>query len=685
MAPKHPDMKKVLLTLCLLLPCLLAAQMRARRIVDDRPEAPYHPLILQISADSVASRLADMGVVIFASRGDLLLTSVPTDRLREILADDGILAVADDGDASRALDIARPMCNVDAVHQGLEGLPQAFDGTGVVVGMTDIGFDTRHVAFDGRISQVTHIDEEQGRTYTMTTPSEIYAWETDTCAETHATHVCGILAGGYTANGYHGVAPGAEIVATTSTALSNVGLLYGIEQIIARAKSEGRPAVANMSMSCHIGPHDGSDLTCRYLSRMAQDAIICISAGNSGSRNISATHIFTVTDSIASVMPNSLLTYDGFAVDGMVDVWSADDTPLTARVEMYDIQTNTILAASPWMPADSLQATFDAANVPLWAELMEGQIKVERGLSPLNGRYNLTFTLDYSTTTPSAQGPWARYYPILSLKPHRSGAAPSRPAVEIYADAVRTYLGPVDGRATSVGSQLSVNNMCTADGVVCVGACVSRNSVPTFADAPLTWNMDVNAVSRFSSWRGAGREGAAPLPHFCAPGAYLVSAYSNPYMHANEDPFTHLVTIDGRSHYFGPMAGTSMSSPFAAGVFALWLQADPTLTSREAIEIAQKTARTDFADIADPRWGAGAIDALAGLKEVLSRAGIANVCPDARTLVTVTPDRRIQVFGATSYTLYNIQGRRLDPSLPLRPGVYIVALPSQPSQKLLVR
>jgi hypothetical protein len=68
-----------------------------------------------------------------------------------------------------------------------------------------------------------------------------------------------------------------------------------------------------------------------------------------------------------------------------------------------------------------------------------------------------------------------------------------------------------------------------------------------------------------------------------------------------------------------------MACPYATGVVALWLQANPTLTIEDVRKIAQATAITSYDDITDSRWGAGEIDAYAGLTMASDMAGVDNV------------------------------------------------------------
>jgi len=64
-----------------------------------------------------------------------------------------------------------------------------------------------------------------------------------------------------------------------------------------------------------------------------------------------------------------------------------------------------------------------------------------------------------------------------------------------------------------------------------------------------------------------------------------------------------------------------MSAPVVAGAIALWLQADPTLTSADCLEIFSKTCTHYDTSLSYPNnlYGYGQIDVAAGLGEVLRR------------------------------------------------------------------
>ena len=105
-----------------------------------------------------------------------------------------------------------------------------------------------------------------------------------------------------------------------------------------------------------------------------------------------------------------------------------------------------------------------------------------------------------------------------------------------------------------------------------------------------------------------------------------------------------------------------MSTPHAAGIVALWMQANPQLTTNDIIEILRETCRndkfttdTEFIPSHNPvQAGYGKIDAVAGLKKILNTTAI-----DA---IEVGGHR--EATPATMYSIddpvYNMMGQRVN-------------------------
>ena len=113
-----------------------------------------------------------------------------------------------------------------------------------------------------------------------------------------------------------------------------------------------------------------------------------------------------------------------------------------------------------------------------------------------------------------------------------------------------------------------------------------------------------------------------------------------------------------------------MATPVVAGGVALWLEANPSLTSKDVLRIIQETARKDkyVTGKGDPvQWGAGKFEAYAGLKKVLEEKrtnginGVRTADSKDVPVITMTGDRTFTAFlaGAEQLTLraYSLSGQ----------------------------
>lgn len=579
---------------------------------------PYRPVLLEVDDESTAEQLREMGVVIFNSRENILLSCVPVDRINEVLDNPGVIGAEVTGEINSMLDKARPYCFVDMVQNGEQGLPQGYDGEGLVVGFSDIGFDAQHIAFKGRISAIYDYNAAYGERRSAETPEEIASWTTDNTDNYHATHVGNILGGNYRGNEYYGVATGAEMVVTTSR-LSDVGILAGVEDIISYAKSRGKRSVINLSLGSHLGAHDGTSLVCRYLGSCAKEAVICLSASNTGETNCYASADLDGTDKIYRVLVNSLSTWNGYKVEGMTEFWSDTTNPFDFRIELWDMDRKDIVYCTEWATLANPVIRVDSDSAPEWGEVMNGEVVSACGISPGNERFCVSVMYNTETSEPASnsEGRWSRYYTSLAFR--KSENISTRVHVDIFSDAIQSYIGSAGKETNPIFSQDgSISELCTAEGVISVGNCATRNTITTLDGGTKDFGFSTNVIVDASAYSDVFT--IPRLPHFAAPGKYVVSAVSGPFIDNYDDLNGYLAaetSIDGKHYFWGAQSGTSMSSPLAAGIMALWLQADPTLSTDQLIEIAQSTARRNFSDIDNPRWGAGCIDAIAGLEHIL--------------------------------------------------------------------
>ncbi len=595
--------------------------------------ATYLPVIIKLS--DANSPMPDF-VNEMHRRGHLVLAQVPEDRIGELADYPHVVRVESQPSATPVMDCARTFCNLPLAIADATPLP--LTGKNVVTGFCDIGFDPAHINFldkDGntRVRKVVQYTLEHPHPLVMNTQDEIMGWRTDNPDETHATHVCGIMSGSFDTNNYHGIATEADIVATVSP-LYDAYLLDGCEQIIDYAHEKGKPAVINMSIASEIGPHDGTSLFNQYMDMLAEDAAVCISAGNSGNRKCYIERTFTKERPTVRTYPRQWPSWSPLEAHGVIDIWGNDGRPFNVDVVGWSETGQDI--AYRWKGETLLDPGKDivicspdlAGNFPGHAEPMlparfSGYIYLNAEVNPENGRYNVAFVCDIKDiTTTDHYAAEYRFGPEITGSPGQS--------VEIYASSNIFFLSPTDPLSTNGDASRSVNDLCAGDNAICVGSMSSRDTWP-MADGT-TGSSDqvtVGAPSYFSSY---GTLNNGIRPHICAPGAVIISSISKPYVNAHPDvakSTSFIFDSNGTKYYWKTEQGTSMSSPFAAGTIALWLQANPDLTGKDLKDIVISTASAPATEPNNPQWGHGLLDAAAGLAKARELAHIDNVYQSA--------------------------------------------------------
>ena len=162
---------------------------------------------------------------------------------------------------------------------------------------------------------------------------------------------------------------------------------------------------------------------------------------------------------------------------------------------------------------------------------------------------------------------------------------------------------------------------------ITVGAYTSRHThTNKITKQSVTFTDDRGKRSYFSSMGPVLNE-KVKKPTVLAPGAQVCSAMNK--LHPGFDKknwmISEKVKVNGEDYYYADMQGTSMASPFAAGVIALWLEANPNLDHNDIEEIIDKTSYKIYPGKSN-NWnkitGYGRINAYKGLKMALQMAGI---------------------------------------------------------------
>lgn len=683
--------------------------------------------IVTVDSPTALEEIERKGGKVVSVRADIAIVEMPIDNVEAVAAIPQVRGISFGNEAEAKLNYARRDSYVNPVQTGTEGLPQAFTGKGVVAGLMDTGLDPNHVNFTGRVSRVWVVNPGAGTNTVVQaydTPAKIAAFKTENSAKTHGTHVLGIMAGAYNSTGrygtystsgnymvgtskipYYGVAKEADI-AIGCGSLAEACILRAGDLVTEYAQSVNRPAVYNLSLGNNIGPHDGTDATSRYLAEIGKEAIICISAGNEGESRMSFEQEFS---SSTTEYRTLIAGTESSACVGAVDLWSANNSEFSVTFVIYDTQTSSVMysyelnrntggadvsIANPNYSGNNINSDdFDTAMI--------GYVILRSNVATYNNRYQ---TYIYTNLTP--RNP--RYIPGFIVK--------GQPGVKVsgFCSSALEFNGRGIAGYQSGSAINSANGMACGENVIVIGSYNTRDKIPTMSGS-FQQGYPLGDTSPFSSY-GVEPNGRS-LPDLCAPGLFVISSISTPYVEAKGlgttemsamTPYPASTSASVRNNYWEQMSGTSMASPFAAGVVMLMLEADPTLTVNEVRDILTSTAIRDeqvTSAANQVKWGAGKLDALSAMKKVLKiDAAIGHVRPDdAERLIVTSSDDAVNLFvaGETSMkaSLFTPAGVAVAsaaadadeltlPTAGLNSGIYVLTVEGSTgrfSQKIIIK
>ena len=618
-------------------------------------------LLVKFTSGNIDDSLVSLGVEVLYQRDDLAIVTVPIENWTKVGDSTSIICVEAMSPMSVHMDLAAPAANIDKIRN-MENLSKPYTGEGVLAAFTDVGFDPNHINFrdENGNSRVARLVNVQARPYLFqeaVTPEEVAAWTTDNSAETHATHVAGIMTGYCTQTVYTGVATGATIMAATSD-LYNESILINIEEIVKYAKEQDMPVVINMSLGDVLGPHDGSSLFCQYLDKIGEkDAIICLSAGNDAHNKMSIDKTMTAEDnSFSTVLIGP--DWTGFNLSGAIDIWSDDGTPFDVELMIVDYATKSVLKTYS-LTSDELylySSEIDEGYDDFFSNYYSGEVLLQKGISPLNGRYNAVFLMECEMRNKTTSTGWADQFLALRV----TGPEGSR----VVAYAGNRFMLTQNGMPGFVNGNgaNSISDCATGKYNISVGAHKTRTTVPQVAGSEYNVGGTEGAVAYFSSY-GYMPDGTK-LPDVSASGYPVISSLSHYYTDThNMDYACVKLTADGIDYYWEDYQGTSMSTPIVSGTVALWLEADPTLNVLDVKRIIEETSVAPTVSPEDEKWArCGILDSYAGLKRVIELSGVAEV-KEQPMLKVDRVGNVITIASLTSepfsYGIYSVSGTQI--------------------------
>ena len=630
--------------------------------------------------DNDYSGIEALGVLIQTKFDKRVIANIPVNVLEKVAALKNVTKVSVAKKLKKHTYRSRVLTNVDDVlyltsDAKTAGLLQAYDGTGVVLGIIDTGIQFSHAMFkdangNSRIKKAYIYDESVGDLVEYS-GSAVSSLTYDTADETHGTHTSAIAGGSdYTATAYvyttgtsptpvqnakfGGMAPNADLVLCgLGDELTDANLSACIKNISDYADEVGKPCVISLSLGSHYGPHDGTgDFAEICKQYTGPGKIIVYAASNDAGEPIYHHKNATSTDPAQTVLTTA--TRSNYNVDyGMATSWArTPGVELAARFFVVNTSTNKIVWTSKEISATDDYAYDDGTFGAEWSVSDTGEEGTalssyftaynndsEYGYlcgyleeNDLNGKWCFTSLLYYLK-------PVSNNYKIaISVYPKNNGVSvfvDSWPASYItFTSSSATY----NNKAFTAGSDIcSVSDESTFPTVISVGSyCSSKYWYGgTSSGSRYSWTNDgvYGQISSFSSYQP---EGYGPLgiklPWITAPGEVILSAYNSGYS-ASSSYYAY-----GTSKALGAMSGTSQAAPCVAGITALWLQANPTLTPDKVKTVMKETAITDTytSGTYASHFGNGKIDALAGVKYILDNTTITPIVRASATKVNFT-------------------------------------------------
>ena len=702
--------------------------------------------------DEVSTQITEKGAEVKAAMGHMLMMAARAEQLTAIAQLEGVTNIAIGTKPLLKLDKSRQATHTDEVQNGTgEQLPQAYNGEGVIIGVIDSGFDCTHPVFKDengnlRIKSVFM----PGMTYTQgkgkkavvdgkevdgsifDTPDMIL--DTLQLKQTntfHGVHVAGCAAAspvasvkGTAGGNLAGIAPKAELIfsdtyadeqqnkkyegSTTNVEVLNV--INAMNYMEEYAKKAGKPLIVTMSMNTAVGPHDGTSaesLAYKYFCERGN--IMTIASGNEGGekchvhKTINADHPLKVLlgrDNEYSFI-NYLLT----------------DKPVKIRIFLYDIAKKTEVATTNTYELvngiNSQAAISKDGEEAEKDDLSKDLLKLMKDSEGKSRYYNSGGAMAVKNGIGETQNPEGGTRQLTTTTIQSIGLMMSsdiRFGVEMTADESveqRAWINSdsgcefEDAEGFDKGSaDVSVGDLCTTGVPISVGSWSANNLIVSEpGEEPTTDGKEtVGDISRYTSY-GTDYAGHQH-PFVVTPGNCVYSA-SNSFL---DDELNDVIADQNfsdqfkgqttpRSYRWVKSNGTSMATPIAAGIIALWLQAAHdkgiTLTIDKVKEIIEHSTDTDeFTQKAGIRAGHGKLNAYKGILYVLGLptaiSELSQHQPQGMTFRIA--NGRLYAEGAedgTAITLYNLSGAIVrqtqvtggSVSLDgLQPGVYAVQI-----------
>lgn len=590
------------------------------------PSAKQHDVVRAMirfngSAEAV---MGEYGCKAITHIGDIYVADIPLSQLKAMVNDERVERIENHVGGKVLMDVAPQWINTPSIYEDAR-LPQAFTGKGVMLGIIDVGLEVTHPNFynaDGTSLRVMRfLDQfaaenetygkviDLGREYTTEADIKGKGYSGDSYRNYHGTHCLGISAGsGYTTP-YRGVAYEAELAVVDSKVAgdSNFGSaneLALMKYIFDYADERQMPCVITYSIGFNALPGD-CVLFEEGISKLTGPGHIFVAAAGNEGRKMGY-----VCKPKGMAVAGTSLTGNK---DGIAYLYSKD--PFTLKV--ISKHTKPVDGS---MKGDSLVYTPTEETVK--KQLAGKQVSIARN----DTCYTITFTRDSTDTDAGAV--------LLVVEGEDS-------FVQLVVEVQHSFVNDTDSdpRCGNATNNHSINLPGCLLSVVTVGALNARKKyVDVKGDTIASWGVMTpeGTIAMFSS-RGPTLDGLIK-PDVVTPGVNIHASANSRYEEDYGNELVAKTTFEGREYPWVAISGTSMATPCMAGIVALWLQANPTLSPDDVKRIIRETSHPLDDGTPNNTYGYGLADAYAGVLNILGLpAAISELSQHQPSALTIRP------------------------------------------------
>lgn len=520
---------------------------------------------------------------------------------------------------------------VDSVRAGIN-LPQEFTGQGVIIGVTDWGFDYTHPVFYDTLMQNYRVLRAWDQFKTSGPAPAGYDYGTEYVGREalleakcdtsnvydyayHGTHCAGIAGGAGAGTVYRGVAVDAEFLFVT-VSLTDQEVIDAWRWMYDISQQEGKRLVISMSWGLYwLDNMDGTGALAEEMQRLNDLGVVFVtSAGNNGDENCHISHTFTQQDTL-----RTQFTFPSSSIGSSITMMGTAGFPFSFSLFAMDNNYN-IVAETPfhstiddgifenWLVinGDSVYYAFIADSANIYNDRPEVQLDV--------AKYS---GYKFGLAIASAGGDFHAWnMALIETKYGNWGGTFAKPSNHPdWADVDALY---------------GISTPGNVDCSITVAAHTSRYQSPS-------GSMAGGQIASFSS--SGPSFGQVMKPDISAPGKNVVSALSS-YTNTYSGTYQKSVEFNGRTYKFVSLSGTSMACPFVSGVAALVLQANPNLSAAQVKQILLETAYNDefTEESGELRFGHGKVNAYQAILQALTTVGVDSYVMPQESRFTVYPN-----------------------------------------------